>query len=132
MLDGSRWVVNSEEYEAIRTGVKAEGFSDNEANAIKAKCYGTQSGGRVITLELCFNQSIALNEEVSAPSLIDQFVYAGRKFAIEFQLKAARLLPCIRIENKVILSVKDYENLRLAASRYIPDTPKDSDFGRQF
>ena len=100
------------EEDAIRAGMKTEGFSDYETNSIKTRYYESQSGNRVIELELTFNQSIALFGEAEEYSPIDQYVYVGRRFAKYLQLYCSRFMPNCRIGDKIIMSVTEYEDLR--------------------
>lgn len=97
---------------AIRSGIESEGFTKYDASCISIRERAGVFGSRVFNISLTFNHSIALDHKGEAYSDVDQLVYVGRKYAKELQLFMSRLLPNIRIGDKVILSIQEYKDLR--------------------
>ena len=108
---------------AIRSGISLEGFGQYNTDAVKIReRTDIRSGHKVFRLSLEFTQEAVMDEATEAYSNIDQLVYLGRRFAKEFQLKMSHLMPCCRIGNKVIMSVKEYETLRGSTYMFISIT----------
>ena len=103
--------VDKQVEDAIRAGMVTEGFSEHDASCvgIRERCGVTNS--RVFRLTLEFNEETAL-DYLESITHVDNFIYLGRKFAKDLQVMLSRLLPNIRIGDKVIMSVKEYEELR--------------------
>ncbi len=101
--------------DAIREGIKSEGFPQFIVDTLLIREYESQDMTMVLTLTLDFNSNIALTDESSDYNPLDRFAYIGRRFAKDLQVQMARLLPEGRIEDKVIMHVKEYDNLRRRA-----------------
>ena len=99
---------------AIRAGIEQEGFSKYDAECVGIRERVGVMNSRVFRLKMEFTQEIAL-DYLESLTKVDQFIYMGRRFAKDFQLKVSRLLPNIRIGDKVIMSVEEYEELRRQA-----------------
>ncbi len=124
--------LTAKQKDAIREGIKSEGFPQFIVDAVRLKEYTSQGGNRVFTLILDFTSNVAINDDPSAYNPLEPFVHIGRKFAKDLQVQMARLLPECRIENKVIMDIKEYDNLRCRALS-CPFPPMfDSEFGRNF
>ncbi len=124
--------LTTKQKDAIREGIKSEGFPPFIVDAVRFREYKSQGGSKVVTLILDFNACIAIDEDFKVYNPVDQFFYLGRRFAKDLQVQMARLLPECRIEDKVIMHVKEYDNLRRRALSCPPSPMYDSDFGRQF
>jgi len=124
--------LTTKQKDSIREGIKSEGFPQFIIDALRIREYESQDKTHVFTLTLDFNSNVALTEELDVYNPLDQFVYIGRRFAKDLQVQMARLLPEGRIEDKVILYVKDYDNLRHRALSNPAPPMFDSEFGRQF
>jgi hypothetical protein len=118
--------------DSIREGIKSEGFPQFIVDALRIREYESQDKTHVFTLTLDFNSNVALSEELDAYNPLDQLAYIGRRFAKDLQVQMARLLPECRIEDKVIMNVKEYDNLRQRALSCPASPIFDSEFGRQF
>ena len=124
--------LTSKQKDAIREGIKSEGFPQFIVDAIRFREYESQDKSRVFTMTLDFNVTTAMSAENDAYNPLDPFAYLGRKFAKDLQVQMARLLPECRIEDKVIMHVKEYDQLR-QRTLSCPSSPMfDSEFGRQF
>jgi hypothetical protein len=84
--------------DAIREGIKSEGFPQFIVDALRIREYESQDNTRVFTLTLDFNSNVALTDEIDAYNPLDQFSFIGRRFAKDLQVQMARLLPECRIE----------------------------------
>jgi len=118
--------------DAIREGIKSVGFPQFIIDVVRIREYESQSGEHVFTLTLDFNCNAVMDNGEDNYNPLDPFVYIGRKFGKDLQTQMARMLPETRIEDKVIMDAKEYDQLRRRAlSR--PFSPMyDSEFGRQF
>jgi len=124
--------LTSKQKDAIREGIKSEGFPKFIVDAIRFREYESQDKSHVFTMTLDFNATTTMSKENDAYNPLDPFVYLGRKFGKDLQVQMARLLPECRIENKVIMPIKEYDQLRRRALS-CPSSPMyDSEFGRQF
>ena len=99
---------------AIRAGIEQEGFSKYDASCVSVRERVGVMNSRVFRLKIEFAQEVAL-DYLESLTTVDQFIYLGRHFAKDLQLKVSRLLPNIRIGDKIIMSIKEYEKLRQQA-----------------
>lgn len=111
---GDLMPVDKQTEDAIRVGMVTEGFSEYNASCVGIRERCGVMNSRVFRLTLEFNEETAL-DYLGSITHIDNFIYLGRKFAKDLQVMLSRLLPNIRIGDKVIMSVKEYEELRRQA-----------------
>jgi len=111
---GDLMPVDKQTEDAIRAGMVTEGFSEYDASCVGIKeRYGVMNS-RVFRLTLEFNEETAL-DYLESITHVDNYIYLGRKFAKDLQVMLSRLLPNNRIGDKVIMSVREYEELRRQA-----------------
>ncbi len=118
--------------DSIREGIKSEGFPQFIVDALRIREYESQDKTLVFTFTLAFNSNFALTDETSDYNPLDRFACVGRQFAKDLQVQMVRLLPECCIEDKVIMCVKEYDNLRRRALSCPASPMFDSEFGRQF
>ncbi len=132
MVERMKEELTTKQKDAILQGIKNEGFPQFIVEGVRIREYESQSKTHVFTLTLEFKTNVAMNDDVDAYNPVDQYMYIGRRFAKDLQVQMVRLLPECRIEDKIIMHIKEYDNLRRRALEHPTSLMFDSEFGRQF